>query len=382
MCEGEREREGGRHRSSRSERSDRLGRIQEVLKSLEMATAKLIILVGAGWVGSIWLGSGNGRFLDTFWDLSNVFRKRMREGEDGGGGGRGGGIGSSSGAALAAQVRRLSQELREFGASSRALTVVNTGGGDASTRGALVTLVLPAAVVGVAGYGFFWWKGWGWGDVMYVTRKNMTSAVTSMNKQLEHVSGALSSTKKHLTQRLDAMTRTLDENTELQGSIKDAVSQVRGEVERSVLEIENVQRLVEGLEVKIDEVQDKQNFANQGIIALVRCVESLRNKSDDRAPELLQGFHKWSLKAGQIERSSSSPAVGASPGFKQLQYSRDPVLRTPSTSSSTPEVTPSISSGERVGRIGMGNNIVIASNTPRTKMQTRFSTGFQSLGNL
>ncbi|CAM6053639.1 unnamed protein product [Sphagnum tenellum] len=215
---------------------------------------------------------------------------------------------------------------------------------------------------------------------MYVTRKNMTSAVTSMNKQLEHVSGALSTTKKHLTQRLDAMTRTLDENTELQESIKDAVSQVRGEVERSVLEIENVQRLVEGLEVKIDEVQDKQNFANQGIIALVRCVESLRNKSDDRAPELLQGFHKWSLKAGQIERSSSSPAVGASPGFKELQYSMDPLLRTPSTSSSTPEVTPSTSGGERVGRIGMANKIVIASNTPRTKMQTKFSTEKAVLG--
>jgi hypothetical protein len=60
------------------------------------------------------------------------------------------------------------------------------------------------------------------------------------------------------------VTKALEENVEIQGLIKDKVTEVCSEVERATIEIEEVEWLVEYLEVKIDAVQGKQDFANQG----------------------------------------------------------------------------------------------------------------------
>ena len=98
----------------------------------------------------------------------------------------------------------------------------------------------------------------------------MSNAVANVSKQLETVSTALQATKRQLTAKLENVTRTLNDSVAMQGLIKDKVTEVRGEVERATVEIEEVQRLVLGLEGKIDEVQGKQDIANQGIILLCR----------------------------------------------------------------------------------------------------------------
>ncbi|CAK9872878.1 unnamed protein product [Sphagnum jensenii] len=275
-----------------------------------LGASKVIILLGAGLAGSVLVG--NSRISDILSDLSKVLAKHLKEEGDSSG------EGTDTAAALTAQVRRLSQELRQLASSSRAVTVVNAN--PSSTTANLSTLVLPVAVIGAAGYGYLWWKGLSWGDVMYVTRKSMSNAVSSVSKQLENVSAALSSTKKHLTQRLEVVTKTLDDSLAVQGLIKDHVFEVRGEVERSRAEIENVQRLVEGLEVKIDEVQGKQDFANQGILFLCRFLQSLEMHQQHQ-PELPQGFQAKLLKSSNLDRTASAPAVcSASVGLKELQF--------------------------------------------------------------
>nr|GEW78034.1 lipoyl synthase [Tanacetum cinerariifolium] len=70
-------------------------------------------------------------------------------------------------------------------ASSRQITVLNGGSGTATS------LVVPAAALGAVGYGYMRWKGLSFSDLMYVTKQNMTNAVSNLTKHLEQVSHAV-----------------------------------------------------------------------------------------------------------------------------------------------------------------------------------------------
>ncbi|KAH8943086.1 hypothetical protein BDL97_13G030500 [Sphagnum fallax] len=280
-----------------------------------MAGTKVLLLLGAGaTTGSVVLH--NTKVSELLNDVTKVLARHMREDGDGSSGNAGGG--GEDTFALAAQVQRLTQELRSLASSSRSITVVNETMN--SNMSSLTSLVVPVAVVGAVGYCYMWWKGYAWMDFMYVTRKHMSSAVASVSKQLEHVSAALQTTKRQLTSKLDSVTKVLEENVEIQGLIKDQVTEVRSEVERATVEIEEVQRLVEGLEVKIDAVQGKQDFANQGIVLLCRYAASLQMFQQ---PELLQGFRSWSSNVRSPLEGSTSSSAGASSaaaGLKELQH--------------------------------------------------------------
>ncbi|PTQ42234.1 hypothetical protein MARPO_0031s0188 [Marchantia polymorpha] len=283
-----------------------------------MGASKVLILVGAGVGGSIVLR--NSKISDILADLSRVLSKHLQEDGD-----RPSGSGGDSTEALTAQVRRLTMELRQLAASNRPITVVN---GSPSSGGNLGSLIVPAAVLGVAGYGYMWLKGWSFSDVMYVTRRNMSNAVASMSKQLETFSAALVATKRQLTLRLDNVSKSLEHNTALTHAIQAQVGQVRGDVAQVGLEMREVQRQIEGLEGKIDEVQGKQDFTNQGIVLLCRFV--LQGLEGGGQPELLQGFHAYSRT--RLERSTSS-SFAASSGLKGFHaYSRTRLERSTSSS--------------------------------------------------
>ncbi|OAE21864.1 hypothetical protein AXG93_1998s1010 [Marchantia polymorpha subsp. ruderalis] len=270
----------------------------------------------------------NSKISDILADLSRVLSKHLQEDGD-----RPSGSGGDSTEALTAQVRRLTMELRQLAASNRPITVVN---GSPSSGGNLGSLIVPAAVLGVAGYGYMWLKvspignvfnlkkialGWSFSDVMYVTRRNMSNAVASMSKQLETFSAALVATKRQLTLRLDNVSKSLEHNTALTHAIQAQVGQVRGDVAQVGLEMREVQRQIEGLEGKIDEVQGKQDFTNQGIVLLCRFV--LQGLEGGGQPELLQGFHAYSRT--RLERSTSS-SFAASSGLKELQHFSEKLL--------------------------------------------------------
>ncbi|KAK0589417.1 hypothetical protein LWI29_014076 [Acer saccharum] len=73
---------------------------------------------------------------------------------------------------------------------------------------------MPAAALGAMGYCYMWWKGLSFSDVMFVTKNNMTNAVATVSKQLENVSGALASTKRHLSKRLENLDWKVEEQME------------------------------------------------------------------------------------------------------------------------------------------------------------------------
>ncbi|KAI5355869.1 hypothetical protein L3X38_008764 [Prunus dulcis] len=99
--------------------------------------------------------------------------------------------------AIASQVRRLAAEVRQLG-WSRQITVLK---GNDSQIG-LTSLIMPAATLGALGYGYMWWKGLKFSDLMYVTKRSMTAAILNLHKHLESVTEAIANTKKHLTKRV------------------------------------------------------------------------------------------------------------------------------------------------------------------------------------
>lgn len=257
--------------------------------------AKVIILMlGAGMAGPMIMGKLSPSDL-----ITNIQEALFKSGNSEG-------AQSSDNAAIQAQIMRLAQEVRQL-YGGRQITVVN--GSDHNSN--LSSYIIPIAVVGTAGYCYMWWKGWSLSDIMYVTKRNMANAVSSFTKQLEQVSAAVAAAKKHLTQRMEKLNDKLDEQKAVTGAIKFEVSEVRENLAQMGIDIDSVQQLVEGLGVKIDTIEGKQDLTNAGVVYLCHFVQGL---AGGQKPELLQS----PPAKARLDRSPSS-GFGLS-GLKELQY--------------------------------------------------------------
>lgn len=164
-------------------------------------------------------------------------------------------------------------ELRHL-ASARQITVLN---GNSGQNGNITSLIVPAAALGALGYGYMWWKGLSFSDLMYVTKRNMTTAVSNLTKHLEHVSDALAATKRHLTQRIENLDGKLDDQVEISKLIRNEVSDVRDDVSQICGDLDLLQRMVSGLDGKILSLEQKQDFANTGVLFLCNKAEGKKN---------------------------------------------------------------------------------------------------------
>lgn len=266
-----------------------------------VATSKILVLVGAGLTGSVLLR--NGRLSDIISELQALLKTVDETGASSNN--------SETAAILAAQVRRLAQEVRQL-ASSRPITVVN----GSCQSGNLASYLMPAAALGAMGYCYMWWKGLSFSDVMFVTKRNMANAVECVTKQLDQVSTALAATKRHLTQRIENLDGKMDEQKEISKLIKNEVTEVREDLSQIGFDIDAIQKLVAGLEGKIGTLEDKQDFANAGVWYLCQFVGGTK---DGRMPEVLQNF---SAKA-QLERAT--PKFSEDKSIKGLQYIADTI---------------------------------------------------------
>ncbi|XP_058085039.1 uncharacterized protein LOC131232662 [Magnolia sinica] len=235
--------------------------------------SKILILVGAGYTGSIVLK--NGRLSEILGDLQALLKNKSGDEAN---------SDSDYSDALAAQVRRLAMEVRQL-ATARPVTILN---GDSSSMGSITSLAMPAAALGALGYGYMWWRGLSFADLMYVTKQNMANAVASLNKNLEQVSAALAATKRHLTQRIENLDGKLDEQKEMSTLIKNEVTLVRGDISQIGYDLEALQKMVCGLDGKICTLEDKQDFANAGVLYLCQYAGG----KDGKMGEFLQSLPK------------------------------------------------------------------------------------------
>jgi len=238
-----------------------------------MGLTKVVVLVGAGVAGSVVLR--NGRLAEILGELQEILEKGNK--------GKSGGAGDADAElneALTSQVRRLAMEVRQL-AHSRPITILNGGYGASGVSG----LIVPAATVGALGYGYMWWKGISFSDLMYVTKRNMANAVSSMTKHLEQVQSSLAAAKRHLTQRIEKLDDKLDQQKALSGQIRDDVTDARLKLETIGSEIKNIKELVWGLDGKIDSMEAKQDFSCAGVMYLCQFIE----QNGGKLPERLEG---------------------------------------------------------------------------------------------
>ncbi|KAI7744122.1 hypothetical protein M8C21_030372 [Ambrosia artemisiifolia] len=227
-----------------------------------VSTSKVLILVGAGLTSSVILRSG--KLSDVLSELqelmTGVNEIEIRPGK-------------YDSAALAAQIRQLAQEIREL-SLSRPVTIFN---GDSSSSGGLSSYLMPAAALGAMGYCYMWWKGLSLSDVMFVTKQNMANAVSTVAKQLDNVSDALASTKRHLSKRLENLDWKLDEQKEISNLIADDVNDVKSNLNQIGYDIDMIHQMLTGLEGKIDLIEGKQDMTNSGLYYLMQVAGGIKD---------------------------------------------------------------------------------------------------------
>ncbi|KAL2501570.1 hypothetical protein Fot_35418 [Forsythia ovata] len=202
--------------------------------------SKILILVGAGYTGTVLLK--NGKLSDVLGELQHLVKGMEKSGESNGGD-------SEYSDAIAAQVRRLAMEVRQL-ASSKQITVLN---GNSSSSN-LTPLIMPVAALGALGYGYMWWKA----------------------------------TKRHLTQRIENLDGKLDEQVEISKLIRSEVGDARGDISQIGFDLDELQRMVSGLDGKLLSLEGKQELANAGVMYLCSIVSGRKVKM----PEMLQDQFK------------------------------------------------------------------------------------------
>ncbi|GLJ31943.1 hypothetical protein SUGI_0642990 [Cryptomeria japonica] len=263
--------------------------------------SKFVLLVGAGLTGSVLLK--NTRLSDILSEIQSLTSNLDRGGESSHGA-------SDHVAALAAQVGRIQKELRQLPSGP---IIVNSNSG---RSGNLASLAMPAAMLGALGYGYMWWKGLSLSDFMYVTKRNVANVVASMTKHLDQLSEALAATKRHLTQRIENIDEKMDEQKELSKLIKNEVSDVRGDLSQIGFDIEEIQKMVCGLEKKIGMLDGKQDFANVGVAYLCRFV------GGDKDGSMAKYLENMPAKASKM---LPAPVYAEDNSLKGLQYIADTI---------------------------------------------------------
>ncbi|KAG5520599.1 hypothetical protein RHGRI_033247 [Rhododendron griersonianum] len=224
---------------------------------MALPIGKLTIIIGAGIVGSVLAKEGSiPTVSDLFSGAFKVFWKQIRHDDSKATPSRP----KPRNDSLLQQVNSLRQELQLL-ASNRSVTIV-TSGGSGSRRYGIVVVVI------VVGCGYIWWKGWKLPDMMFATRRSLSNASSAVTKQLENVYTSIAAsfslsngniaTKRHLSSRIDRVDCNLDECAELTAATREEVSELRGEVKVTCVDVQSVHHAVRTLETKIHRIEGKQ----------------------------------------------------------------------------------------------------------------------------
>ncbi|KAG6396796.1 hypothetical protein SASPL_142953 [Salvia splendens] len=245
-----------------------------------VAASKVLILVGAGVTGSVILRSGH---LSELISHLQELIARINEAETA--------PGKYDAALLAAQgevmlgefpysvVRQLAKEIKELSLSNP-VTIFN-GNTSSSER---LTFLIDISYNGYLDqevmlhiYFLQQLQGWSFSDMMYVTKHNMANAVASVSKQLDNITDALASTKRHLTKRLENLDWKVDEQREISKLIANDVSDVRSNLNQIGCDIGLIHEMVSGLEGKLDLLESKQDMTNSGLWYLCQVADNIKD---------------------------------------------------------------------------------------------------------
>ncbi|XP_010522375.1 PREDICTED: uncharacterized protein LOC104801014 [Tarenaya hassleriana] len=231
-------------------------------------TSKVLILVGAGLSGSIMLR--HGRLSELIAQLQELLQGT--EGVD---------ISSYKydSAQLAAQIRQIAKEIKELSLSNP-ITIFN---GNSNSSGSYASYLVPAAALGAMGYCYMWWKGWSFSDVMFVTKKNMASAVTAVSRQLDDLSETLASTRRHLSKRLETLDFKVEEQHETSNLILSNVGEMKSNLSQIGFDVQTIHEMISGIEGKIELLESKQDVTISGLWHLCQVADGVKSGTGTKA---------------------------------------------------------------------------------------------------
>lgn len=295
-----------------------------------MAFGKLVVVIGAGLVGSVLSKEGGlSDLTEIFSGALKIVTKHLQQDKD-----NSQSTGKPPNDSLLAQVNSLRQELQIL-ASSRSVTIVNGTSSGSGTHG--VTAII---VVGAVGYGYIWWKGWKLSDIMFVTRRGLSDACTAVGKKLELVSSSIADARRHLSSRIDRVDINLDECRELTDATRGEASRLNGELGGVHLEVESVHRFIQNLGTKISRIEESQDVTTKGLYSLCMFVDSLEKRRDAEPAQVLPSSSRLAIEPPQtppVTRTNSLPAV--TPDLPSA-LALPSALTSPSAAVETPKVVP------------------------------------------
>ncbi|CAM8948621.1 unnamed protein product [Rhodiola kirilowii] len=314
-----------------------------------VSSSKVLILVGAGLTSSVILK--HGRLSEVIANLQEL-------------------LGDVNGAKispekfdtaiLAAQIRQLASEIREL-TTSNPVTILN---GNSSSSG-LSSYIVPAAAFGAMGYCYMWWKGWSFSDVMYVTKQNMKSAVETVSKQLENVSETLAATKKQLSKKLENLDWKVEEQRQISEKISDSVTMVTVNLSQIGYDVEMIQQMVAGLEVKLEVLEGKQDLTNAGLMYLCQAAEGFKDTSKAKA---LEGF---SSRVAIADRPTSSVTYvdKSTKGLQFLTEEKEPSVLTKTTMNT-------------IKKVDLSDHVTNKTSSMKTRIHRSYNVGLPSMKGL
>nr|VDC68697.1 unnamed protein product [Brassica rapa] len=225
---------------------------------------RILILAGAGYTSTILVK--NGKMADLLGELQSLVKRFEKSGDH---------LDDDSDD-MATQMQRLAMEVRQM-SSSRQITVMNGGaqGGD------FTPFIVPAATLGAIGYGYMWYKGVSFSDIMCVTKRSMEEAVSNLTKHLDTVSEAIYNAKKHLTERLKRTDDKMELQKDLLKGVQDNVGLALEDLANIGDDFDSMHSMFGGMGGKLDSIEYKQNIANMGLMYLCDSMGGESHKMPD-----------------------------------------------------------------------------------------------------
>ncbi|XP_044490263.1 uncharacterized protein LOC123214517 isoform X2 [Mangifera indica] len=194
------------------------------------------------------------------------------------------------------QVTNLRRELQSLNINPP-ITIV-TGSGSAGKKYGIIIVVV------VVGYGYIWWKGWKLPDLRFATKRSLSDACGAVAKQLEDVYSSISSSQKHLSSKVTRVDHDVNKVAEISQATQEEVSVLRGRSKMISEEFQSVRDVVQNLEIKLSEIEGKQEYTTQGVLKL--CDYAQRQGSSG-ITEQIQGL-SYSSSKKHLESPTITPS--------------------------------------------------------------------------
>ncbi|XP_031272826.1 uncharacterized protein LOC116131301 isoform X2 [Pistacia vera] len=258
---------------------------------MSLPLGKLTILLGAGIVGSVLAKEGHlSNVSNLVSGALKIFSNPFKQVE------------SHSSASqphndfLIAEVNHLRKELASLNVNSP-ITIV-TGSGTGGRKYGIIIVVVAV------GYGYIWWKGWKLPDLRFASKRSLSDACGVVAKQLEDVYSSISSAQKQLSSKVTRVDHDVNKVAEISQATQEEVSILRGRSKLIGDEFQSVRDVVQTLEIKLSEIEGKQDYTTQGVLKL--CDYAQRQGSGG-ITEHIQALHYSSSKKA-LESPTITPS--------------------------------------------------------------------------